>query len=103
METPTQESAIDLSAYVEMRDGRANVRGRRLTIAHLAAAIKANKGSIEETAYDMTLSAEQILAAMLYYQLHKAEIDAQDAEDAREFDKMHARYGGQPGKQQAEQ
>lgn len=57
---------IDLSKYIEVRDGRANVRGRRLPVAFIAVAEHERQLSIAELAYDFTLSEEQVLAALLY-------------------------------------
>lgn len=89
---------IDLSKYIEVRDGRANVRGRRLPVAFIAVAERERHLSIAELAYDFTLSEEQVLAALLYYREHKEAIDAQDAADAAESDEMHRKYGGRmPG------
>jgi uncharacterized protein (DUF433 family) len=84
---------VDLSKYIEIRDGRANIRGRRLPIAFIAAAERTNASSIAELVYQFTLSEEQVLAALLYYREHKAEIDAQDAADTAESLEMHRRYG----------
>jgi len=54
--------------------------------------------SIAELADSYTLSEEQVLAALLYYREHRAEIDAQYEADANESDEMHRKYGGRmPG------
>ena len=91
---------VDLSKYIEMRDGRPNVRGRRLRVAFVASAHRENNLSIAELAYDFTLSEEQVLAALLYYREHKEEIDRQDAADIQESIEMHKRYGGKkPGQE----
>ena len=84
---------VDLSKYIEIRDDRAQLRGRRLPVAFVAAAQRANHASIEELAYQFTLSEEQVLAALLYYREHKAQIDAQDAAEAQQSQEMHQRYG----------
>ncbi len=88
---------VDLSKYIEMREGRPNIHGRRLPVAFVAAAQQTNHASIEELAYQFTLSEEQILAALLYYREHKAEMDAQDAADAAQSHDRHQRYGKKPG------
>lgn len=90
-------SKLDLSKYIELRDNRPHIRGRRLPVIFVAAAEQANKLPISELAYQFTLSEEEVLAALLYYREHKSEMDAQDAEDARQSDEMHRRYGKQPG------
>jgi uncharacterized protein (DUF433 family) len=72
---------VDLSKYIEMRDGRANIRGRRLPVAFIAIGREQNKVSVEELAYEYTLTEEQVLAALLYYREHQAEIDSEYAAD----------------------
>ena len=88
---------VDLSKYIEVRENRAYVRGRRLPVAFVASAQQANAHSIAELSYEFTLSEEQVLAALLYYREHKAEIDAQDAADAEQSADMHRLYGKKPG------
>jgi uncharacterized protein (DUF433 family) len=84
---------VDLSKYIEMRDERPNIRGRRLKVAFIASAHRVNNLSIAELAYEFTLSEEQVLAALLYYHEHKEELDRQDAADIQESVEFHKRYG----------
>ena len=88
---------IDLSKYIEMRNNRPNIRGRRLPVMFIAAAEYENQLSIAELAYQFTLSEEQVLAALLYYREHKTELDAQDADDTLQSQEMHQRYANKPG------
>ncbi len=88
---------VDLSKYIEIRDNRPQIRGRRLPVAFVAAAQQTNRASLEELAYQFTLSEEQVLAALLYYREHQAEIDAQDAADAAQSHEMQQLYGKKPG------
>lgn len=83
---------VDLSKYIELRDDRPHVRGRKLPVAFVAAAHQTNQLSISDLAYQFTLSEEQVLAVLLYYREHKAEIDAQDAADAERSLEMHQQY-----------
>jgi uncharacterized protein (DUF433 family) len=87
---------IDLSKCIEIRHERAQIRGRRLPVVFVAAAEQANHLSIAELAYQFTLSEEQVLAALLYYREHKAELDAQDAADMQQSREMQQRYGNKP-------
>jgi uncharacterized protein (DUF433 family) len=89
---------VDLSKYIEMRDGRANIRGRRLPVAYIISTQRAQNSTIEELAYSYTLSEEQVLAALLYYRENQADVDAKFAEDVRESEEMHRKYGGMPGR-----
>ncbi len=89
---------VDLSKYIEMREGRPNIRGRRLPISFVAAMQRENNASIAEIAYQYTLSEEQVLAALLYYREHQEEIEAEDQEEQRQWDEMKQLYGGRkPG------
>ncbi len=89
---------VDLSKYIEMREGRANIRGRRLPVAYLASAQRVNHYSIADLMDSYTLTEEQVLAALLYYREHQAEIDAQEVEDSRIASELRQRYGGRkPG------
>jgi len=97
MMNTTAPETIDLSKYIELRNGRAHIRGRRLPVAFVAAAEQAHQHSVGELAYQFTLSEEQVLAALLYYREHKAELDAQDAADTQQSREMHQRYGSKPG------
>jgi uncharacterized protein (DUF433 family) len=88
---------VNLSKYIELRDDRPHIRGRRLPVMFIAAAEEANRLSVAELAYQFTLSEEQVLAALLDYREHKAELDAQDAADAQQSQEMHQRYAKKPG------
>ena len=84
---------VDLSKYIEMRNGRANIRGRRLPVAFIAGAVRINGLSNSEIAFEFTISETQVAAALLYYYEHQAEIDAQDEEDLIASKAMHEKYG----------
>jgi uncharacterized protein (DUF433 family) len=88
---------VDLSKYIEMREGRPHIRGRRLPVAFVAAAQQTNHASLEELAYQFTLSEQQVLAALLYYREHQSEVDTQDTADTQHSLEMHQRYGKKPG------
>jgi uncharacterized protein (DUF433 family) len=88
---------VDLSKYIELREGRPHIRGRRLPVIFVAAAEQANHLSIADLAYQFTLSEEQVLAALLYYREHKKELDAQDAADTQQSLEMHRRSAKKPG------
>ncbi len=84
-----QAPTIELTRYIEYRrfGSRPHLRGRRIPIAVVASAARDNPEiGIEglQIAYD--LSEIEVLAALLYYAQHQAEIDAQEAE-------LNAKYG----------
>jgi uncharacterized protein (DUF433 family) len=87
---------VDLSKYIEMRDGRANIRGRRLPVAFVIATQRAQGSTIAELADKYTLSEEQVLAALLYYHEHQEEVDTKSAADAAESEAMFREYGRKP-------
>ena len=94
----TQETApttVDLSKYIEVRlyGERPHIRGRRVLVSMIAANAEHNNWTVSELAYNFGLSEEQILAALLYYREHKAEIDMQDVEEQKLFDEMYRLYG----------
>lgn len=94
MTAPTAvPTTVDLSKYIEMRDGRANIRGRRLPVSFLIATQRVQGSTVAELADKYTLSEEQVLAALLYYREHREEVDAQDAKDAAESEEMFRKYG----------
>jgi uncharacterized protein (DUF433 family) len=88
---------VDLTKYIEQRDGRPHLRGRRLSVMFVASAHQATSASVADLAYQFTLSEEQVLAALLYYHEHRAEMDAQDALDRQQSEDMHRRFSKKPG------
>jgi hypothetical protein len=70
--TSSIPKTVNLNKYIELRDHRPHIRGRRLPVIFVA-------------------------AALLYYREHKAQIDAQDTIDAQQSLEMHRRYGKQLG------
>lgn len=83
---------VDLSKYIEMRDNRPNIRGRRLPIMTIINTQKATNYTVDELCYDYTLSRAQVLAALLYYQEHLEEMDKLEALDRQEEAELFARY-----------
>lgn len=86
---------VNLKKYIETRlmGDRPHIRGRRTPVAVIAAAARHNQWTVAQLAYEYTLTEEQVLAALLYYLEHKAEIDMQEARDAQEWDSLRQRYG----------
>jgi uncharacterized protein (DUF433 family) len=72
---------VDLSKYIEMRNARPHIRGRRIPIMSLIAYQKVNHSTIEELCDDYTLSEAEVLAVLLYYRQNQEEMDRQDQED----------------------
>ena len=81
---------VDLRKYIDAKlmEEHPHIRGRRVPVSLVAGAAEAHHWTVAELAYEFTLSEEQVLAALLYYREHKAEIDAQDVEEQRLWDEM---------------
>ncbi|MDZ4670290.1 MAG: DUF433 domain-containing protein [Phototrophicales bacterium] len=83
---------IDLSKYIEMRNDRPHIRGRKLPIMFIVSFQKANDSSVEDLCDGYTLSQAQVLAALLYYQENKELLDKQDELDTQESLAYFERY-----------
>jgi uncharacterized protein (DUF433 family) len=83
---------VDLSKYIEMRNDRPNIRGRRIEVVFIASAHHVNKWSVEELCDQFSLTEAQVLAALFYYYQNQAELDAQDEADMRESNALYERY-----------
>jgi uncharacterized protein (DUF433 family) len=91
----TVPSTVDLRKYIDFKlyGERPHIRGRRLPVTFVSA-LAAHEGlTISQLAYEFTISEEEVLAALLYYREHKAELDRQDEEAQKEFDEMKRLYG----------
>ena len=83
---------VDLSKYIEMRNDRPHIRGRRLPIMIVIGTEKANNYTVEQLCYDYTLSKSQVLAVLLYYQEHQEELDRLEELDRQEEKELFDRY-----------
>lgn len=86
---------VDLSKYVETRlmGDRPHVRGKRIPIAHIAITARDNAYTVSKLMDSFTLSEEEVLAALLYYREHQAEIDAQMSRDQQDWDELYEQRG----------
>ncbi len=89
-----QAPTLDLSKYIEVRvfDERPHIRGRRVPVATIAYAY-AQGWDVARLVDEYTLSEAQILSALLYYEEHRDEIDAQEAAYQAELDEAQRLYG----------
>lgn len=83
---------VDLSKYIEMRNDRPNIRGRRLPIMTIINTKKVMDATVTQLCDEYTLSESEILAALLYYQEHQEELDKQDILDRQEEAELLERY-----------
>ncbi|GIL13405.1 MAG: hypothetical protein BroJett038_21250 [Chloroflexota bacterium] len=84
-------TTVDLRKYIDTKyyGTRPHIRGRRVLVSMIAANAESNSWNVPQLAYEFSLSEEQVLAALLYYREHKAEIDRQDAEEQKRFDQTY--------------
>jgi uncharacterized protein (DUF433 family) len=83
---------VDLSKYIEIRNDRPNIRGRRIPIMFIVGAKKAHNATIDELCENYTLAQAEVLAALLYYEEHQEELDKQDEQDILESNAYFERY-----------
>jgi uncharacterized protein (DUF433 family) len=90
-----QSTVINLSKYVDATffGERPHVRGRRVPIATIAYSARSQDWNIPDLAYQFTLSPAQVLSALLYYEEHQAEIDAQEQAYQAQLDEAYRRHG----------
>lgn len=83
--------ALDLTKYIATRffGSRPNVRGRRVPVATLAYNARAHGWDTPRLAHGFTLTQAEVLAALLYYEEHCDEIDAQERAYQAELDDAH--------------
>lgn len=80
-------TVYDLTKYIDnsLMDGRPHIRDRRMPVYIIAACAADNQMSVEEIADAYTISEAEVTAALLYYEQHKADIDAQEAAIEEEY------------------
>ncbi|MBZ0318595.1 MAG: DUF433 domain-containing protein [Anaerolineae bacterium] len=91
-------ATIDLTEFIERRffGDRPHIRDRRVPVASIAYnAYDGEQWSVSELAFQFTLTETQVLAALLYYQEHKEEIDLLEVAEQAKLDEMHRLYGKQ--------
>ena len=95
MTTKQNPATIDPTKYIETRffGKRPHIRGRRIPVAIIAYNARTNKWTPDELAYNFNVSAAEVLAALLYYQEHTAEIDAQEVKEQQQFDEIQRQHG----------
>lgn len=88
---------VDLSKYIEVRifGERPHIRNRRIPIATIAHSAVSQGWNVSDLAYQYTLSETEVLAALLYYEQHTDEIEAQEAAYQAELDEAYRLYGNQ--------
>jgi hypothetical protein len=88
-----QTQPTDLSNYIEFRphDERPYLRGRCLVSIVISYLIQ-DKFNLQQVKNELNLSNAQIAAALLYYEEHKAEVDAAEQAFHDQFDANYETY-----------
>jgi uncharacterized protein (DUF433 family) len=88
LQTP---NSVDLRKYIETNflGERSHIRGQRVPVATIAYSAKSQRWDIAELARQFTLTEAETLAALLYYQEHESEIDAQEAVYQSQLDEAY--------------
>ncbi len=88
-------TTVDLKKYIDHHyfGDRPHIRGRRVPIGQIAAYYYESHLSVAQIAYELTLSEAQVLAALLFYQEHKATVEAVEAAEQAAKDEMMRRHG----------
>ncbi len=84
-------ATVDLAKYIEVRifGDRPHIRGRRIPVATIAHSAHSQPWSVSELAYQFSLSEAEVLAALLYYEEHTEDIEANEAVYQAELENMH--------------
>jgi uncharacterized protein (DUF433 family) len=86
---------VNLEKYIEVRlcEDRPHLRDRRIPVAMIARRMRANSWTVAETAYDFSVTEAEIVAALLYYEEHLVEIEAQEQVEQAKFEAMKREHG----------
>lgn len=85
---------LDITKYIEARlfGKRPHIFKRRIPVATIAYNARTHGWNITELAKNFSLSEAQVLAALLYYEENKEEIDQQETKYQAELDEMYHQH-----------
>ena len=96
---PRKTRRKDKSAYDQhvtqtpgVRGGKPRITGRRITVSDVAFWYLKQDRTIDEIVQDYDLTHAQVHAALAFYYDHRAEIDAREAQDLAEAEKLKQDY-----------
>ena len=90
---PSSPETVDLTKYITLEADRPHIRGRRIPIATVAYNARDNSWDVPTLMDNFGLSQAEVLAALLYYQEHTDEIDAQEQAYQAELDRQYNQHG----------
>jgi uncharacterized protein (DUF433 family) len=84
-----------LDKYIETRifGERPHIRGRRIPVATIAYNAHTHQWGVTRLTREFGLTEAEVLAALLYYEEHKEQIDAQEKDYQAELDEAFRLYG----------
>jgi uncharacterized protein (DUF433 family) len=84
---------VDISSFIEEREGRAFVAGTRVSIAHIAALHREGLGASEIADALYGLPLEQVYASIAFYLANREAVDADVAEQDRRYNAVAQAHG----------
>lgn len=91
----SEAPVLILSKYIELRDNRPHIRGRRVPVVTIAHSSETQGWDVATLCEQFTLSQVEVLSALLYYAEHQIEIEAQEADYQRELDEAQKAFDEQ--------
>jgi uncharacterized protein (DUF433 family) len=88
MSLATKDLTLDVTRYIEFKfwEGKhPHIAGRRVRVSWIAHYLRDNDIGISDLARDLSLTENQVAAAMLYYEQHQEEIEAVESEEYEEY------------------
>jgi uncharacterized protein (DUF433 family) len=88
MNIATKPLTLDVTNYIEFKfwDGKhPHIIGRRVRVSWIAYYMRDNKWGISDLARELSLTENEVAAAILYYAQHKDEIDALEQAEKEEY------------------
>ncbi|MDZ4672553.1 MAG: DUF433 domain-containing protein [Phototrophicales bacterium] len=83
---------FNLSKYIELRDERPHIRGRRVSVATIAHSAQTHGWDVPTLCEQFTLSQTEVLSALLYYSEYGVQIEAQEEAYQHELDEAQKAF-----------
>jgi uncharacterized protein (DUF433 family) len=88
MTKAAQDLTLNLTHYIEFKfwEGKhPHIVGRRVRVSWIAYYMRDNDWGISDLARELTLTENEVAAAVLYYEQHKDEVDALEQAEKEEY------------------
>lgn len=94
----TETPILNLSKYIELRDNRPHIRGRRIPVATIAHSSQTHGWDVATLCEQFTLSRGEVLSALLYYSEYQTELEVQEADYQRQLDEAQRVFDERPNR-----